>query len=270
MAEFKKIEICTKCSGLEVDEINSKAEVKDSCIGKCSKEFPELNGKFFGFINDEFTVCDTKEAFLGEIDESNSSIANRLTNSKVDEFIINTKKWRDEFNELRRIVLECGLAEELKWGQPCYMFERSNIVILSGFKEYIALAFFKGVLLKDSSGILIQPTENMQETRQIRFTNVSQIVELKSVIKSYIIEAVDAEKSGLKVNHEKRPELEIPEELQKKFDESPAFKTAFESLTPGRQRGYILFFSGAKQSKTREARIEKYTQQILDGKGLED
>ncbi|MGE6260133.1 YdeI/OmpD-associated family protein [Heyndrickxia sporothermodurans] len=192
------------------------------------------------------------------------------TNPKVDEFINKSKKWKKEYEKLRDIVLDCELTEEFKWMHPCYTFEKKNIVIIHGFKEYCALLFHKGALLKDTHGILIQQTENVQAARQIRFTNVQEIVEMEPILKDYIYEAIEVEKAGLEVNFKKNTELVIPEELQNKFDEIPALKTAFEGLTPGRQRAYILYFSGAKQSKTRESRVEKYMQQILDGKGLND
>jgi uncharacterized protein YdeI (YjbR/CyaY-like superfamily) len=168
------------------------------------------------------------------------------------------------------IVLDCGLTEELKWGVPCYTFEKSNVLVLSAFNEYCALSFFKGALLKDRNEILIRQTENTQATRQIRFTNVQEVCELESVLKSYIYEAIEVEKAGLKVDYKKTAEFIIPEEFQNKLDKVPALKTAFESLTPGRQRAYILYFSQPKQPKTRESRVEKYMQQILNGKGLND
>lgn len=191
-------------------------------------------------------------------------------NSKVNFFFRNAEKWQEELEKLRTIILECGLAEELKWGVPCYTFEKSNIVLIHDFKEYCALLFHKGALLKDTHSILVQQTENVQAARQIRFDSVGEIVELEPVIKAYINEAVEAEKAGLKVNYKKTAEFKVPEELQIRLDEDPVFKTAFKALTPGRQRGYILHFSAPKQSKTRESRIEKYRQQILDGKGLND
>src|SRR6267154_3516574 len=191
-------------------------------------------------------------------------------NPKVDFFFRKAKPWQEEFEKLRTLVLDCGLTEELKWGKPCYTFEKSNIVLIHGFKEYCALLFMKGALLKDANGILIQQTENVQAARQIRFTNVREIVEMESVLKAYIKEAIEVEKAGLEVDYKKTSEFVIPEEFQNRLDESPALKTAFDALTPGRQRGYILYFSAAKQSKTRESRVEKCVQQILDGKGLND
>jgi uncharacterized protein YdeI (YjbR/CyaY-like superfamily) len=166
------------------------------------------------------------------------------------------------------IVLECGLSEELKWGVPCYTFEKKNIVLIHGFKEYCAILFVKGALLNDAKGILITQTENVQAARQVRFTNVREIVEMEDILKAYIYEAIEAEKAGLKVNFKKTTEYIIPEEFQNKLDETPALKSAFGALTPGRQRAYILYFSAPKQSKTREARVEKYMQQILNGEEL--
>lgn len=168
------------------------------------------------------------------------------------------------------IILDCGLTEELKWGVPCYTFQKSNIVLMHGFKEYCALLFFKGVLLNDTNGILIQQTENVQSARQVRFTNVQEIVEMEPILKAYIFEAIKVEKAGLKVNFKKITNLNIPEEFQNKLDEIPALKTAFKALTPGRQRAYVLYFSAPKQSKTRKSRVEKCVQQILNGKGLND
>lgn len=192
------------------------------------------------------------------------------TNPKVDEFLSKAKKWRAEYEKLRSIVLDCELTEDFKWMHPCYTFEKKNIVLIHGFKEYCALLFQKGALLKDPYGILIQQTENVQAARQIRFTNVEEIMEMESILKAYIQEAVEVEKAGLEVNFKKHEEYSIPEEFQNKLDEMPALKTAFEALTPGRQRAYLLHFSAPKQAKTREARVEKCMQQILEGKGLND
>jgi uncharacterized protein YdeI (YjbR/CyaY-like superfamily) len=191
-------------------------------------------------------------------------------NPKVDFFFSKAKKWKEEFEKLRMIVLDCGLTEELKWGHPCYTFQKSNIVLIHGFKEYCALLFFKGALLKDANGILIQQTENVQAARQIRFTNVREIVRMKTILKAYIHEAIEVEKAGLKVDYKKTSEFNIHEEFQNKLDKIPALKTAFDGLTPGRQRGYIFYFSQPKQPKTRESRVEKCMQQILKGKGLND
>ena len=191
-------------------------------------------------------------------------------NPKVDEFIRDAKKWQEEFEKLRMIVLECGLTEELKWGVPCYTFQKNNIVLIHGFKEYCAILFIKGALLQDAQGVLIQQTQNVQAGRQIRFTNIREIDEIEPVLKAYIYEAIEVEKAGLKVDFKKNAELMFPEEFQKKLDEMPALKTAFEALTPGRQRAYNFYFSEPKQSKTREARVEKCMQLILDGKGLND
>jgi uncharacterized protein YdeI (YjbR/CyaY-like superfamily) len=191
-------------------------------------------------------------------------------NPKVDFYFTKAKKWQEELELLRTIVLNCGLTEELKWGVPCYIFEKSNIVLIHTFKDYCALLFFKGVLLKDTKGILIQQTENVQAARQVRFTGVKEIVKMKAILKAYIHEAIEVEKAGLKVPLKKTKEFTVPEEFQNKLYEMPALKTAFYALTPGRQRAYLLYFSSAKQSKTREARIEKYVKQILNGKGLDD
>jgi uncharacterized protein YdeI (YjbR/CyaY-like superfamily) len=189
-------------------------------------------------------------------------------NPKIDWYFSKAKKWREESEKLRTIVLDCGLTEELKWGKPCYTLQGSNIVLIHGFKDYCALLFFKGALLKDAKGILTQQTENVQAARQIRFTNVRDIDEMEPTLKAYIKEA--KEKAGLKVDYKKTSEFQIPEEFQNRLNEMPALKAAFDALTPGRQRGYLLYFSAPKQSKTRESRIEKCMQQILKGKGLND
>jgi len=195
-------------------------------------------------------------------------MTNSKTNPKVDDFLSKATKWKDEYEKLRAIVLDCELTEEFKWMHPCYTFNNKNVVLIHGFKEYCALLFHKGALLQDSHGILIQQTENVQAARQVRFTNVQEIVEMETILKAYIQEAIEVEKAGLQVK--KNTEFTIPEELQNKFDEIPPLKTAFEALTPGRQRAYIFYFSQAKQSKTRESRVEKCVQKILDGKGLKD
>ncbi|MGE7902801.1 YdeI/OmpD-associated family protein [Peribacillus sp. NPDC094092] len=195
-------------------------------------------------------------------------MTNSKMNLKVDEFLSKAKKWQVEYETLRNIVLDCDLTEEFKWMHPCYTFEKKNIVLIHGFKEYCALLFHKGALLKDTHGILIQQTENVQGARQIRFTNVQEIVATETILKAYIQEAIEIEKAGLELNFKR--EFIVPEELQNKFDEIPALKNAFEALTPGRQRAYILHFSQPKQSKTRESRVEKCMQKILDGKGLKD
>jgi uncharacterized protein YdeI (YjbR/CyaY-like superfamily) len=191
-------------------------------------------------------------------------------NPHVDIYLSKEQKWREELEQLRTIILDCQLTEEFKWGAPCYTFQKSNIVFIRGFKEYCALLFFKGALLNDANGILIKPGEDTQAGRQIRFTNAREIVEMEPILKAYIYEAIEVEKAGLKVDFKKTTEFIIPEEFQKKLDEIPALKTAFDALTPGRQRAYILYFSQPKQSKTRESRVEKYMQQILNGKGLND
>jgi uncharacterized protein YdeI (YjbR/CyaY-like superfamily) len=191
-------------------------------------------------------------------------------NPKVDAFLREAGPWREEMKELRTIVLDCHLNEELKWGKPCYTFQDSNVVLIHAFKEYCALLFFKGALLKDAGGILVQQTENVQAARQIRFASVREIVRMKSLLKSYVRNAIEVEKAGLQVNFKKTSEFTTPEEFRKKLDKMPALKTAFEALTPGRQRAYLLHFGAAKQSKTRESRIEKCLPQILEGRGLND
>lgn len=192
-------------------------------------------------------------------------------NPKVDVFLKEAEQWQAEFTKLRAIILGCQqLTEELKWGKPCYSFEGTNVVLIHGFKEYCAILFTKGALLKDPDGILIQQTENVQAARQIRFTNVREIARLEPILKDYIREAIEVEKAGLQVNYKKTSEFDVPEEFRNKLNENSALKAAFEALTPGRQRGYLLYFSAAKQSKTRESRIEKCMDLIFDGKGLHD
>jgi uncharacterized protein YdeI (YjbR/CyaY-like superfamily) len=197
-------------------------------------------------------------------------MAKSSMNPKVDFYFTKAKNWQEEFEKLRTIALDCQLDEELKWGCPCYTFQKKNIVLIHGFKEYCALLFFKGALLNDAHGMLIQQTEHVQSARQIRFTNVRDIVKAKSILKAYIFEAIEVEKAGLKVNFKQKTELVFPEEFQTKLDKNPKLKTAFEALTPGRQRAYNLYFSAPKQSKTRASRVEKTIRQILDGKGLND
>ncbi len=191
-------------------------------------------------------------------------------NLKVDFFFNKATQWQPEFKTLRTIILACGLTEELKWGVPCYTHRQTNIVLMHGFKDYCALLFVKGALLQDAGGLLVQQTENVQAARQIRFTSVREIVELEPILKSYIHEAIEVENAGLKVNYKKTTEFNMPEEFINQLEEVPGLQDAFEALTPGRQRAYLLYFSQPKQSKTRTARIEKCTQQILDGRGLND
>jgi uncharacterized protein YdeI (YjbR/CyaY-like superfamily) len=199
-------------------------------------------------------------------------------NPTVDFYFTKAQKWQEELKALRPIILGCGLTEELKWGVPCYTFENDKnsdknshkVVLIHVFKDYCAVLFFKGALLKDAKGILIQQTENVQAARQIRFTSVQQIAGMATVLKAYIAEAIAVEKAGLKVDMKPTAEFVMPEEFQTRLDKSPALKTAFETLTPGRQRAYLLHFAGAKQSKTREARVAKCMPQILNGKGLSD
>ncbi len=191
-------------------------------------------------------------------------------NPKVDFYFNKEQRWQEEITKLRTIALDCQLTEELKWGCPCYAFNHNNIVLIHVFKEYCAFLFFKGALLNDSKGILIQQTENVQAARQVRFTNIREIMELQATLRAYIFEAIEVEKAGLKVELKKTKEFAIADEFQHRLDENPALKIAFEALTPGRQRAYLLHFSQPKQAKTREARVEKYIPQILNGKGLDD
>ncbi|RWY50362.1 YdeI/OmpD-associated family protein [Mucilaginibacter gilvus] len=191
-------------------------------------------------------------------------------NTKVDFYFDRSKKWQEEIGRLRTIILGGGLTEELKWGCPCYTYQTNNIVLIHVFKEYCAVLFFKGALLNDVDGILVQQTENVQAARQVRFTTVREVVELELTLKAYIFEAIEVEKAGLKVDLKKTKEFAVPEEFQTKLDGTPGLKAAFEALTPGRQRGYLLHFSQPKQAKTREARAEKYIPQILSGKGIDD
>lgn len=197
-------------------------------------------------------------------------MADSRMNPKVDEFLGKAPKWRKEFEKLRMIILDCALTEEFKWGVPCYTFENKNVALIHGFKEYCAILFVKGALLKDTSGILIRQTENVQAGRQVRFTNAAEITAMETTLKAYLYEAIEVEKSGLEVDFKKNTEYAIPEELQNGFDGNPALQAAFEALTQGRQRAYLLYFSTPKQSKTRESRIEKYIPHILNGKGLND
>jgi len=191
-------------------------------------------------------------------------------NPKVDWFFDKDTQWQSAFKALRTIALDSGLSEELKWGHPCYTLKGKNVVLMHGFKDYCALLFHKGALLKDPEGILVQQTENVQSARQIRFTSKAQIIEMEATIKAYIYEAIEVEKAGLEVKLKKTSEFDMAEEFQAKLDENQDLKKAFEALTPGRQRGYLLHFSGAKQSKTRIARIEKCIPKIFEGKGLND
>jgi uncharacterized protein YdeI (YjbR/CyaY-like superfamily) len=191
-------------------------------------------------------------------------------NPKVDSFFQDAKKWQKEMEKLRTIILGCQLSEDLKWGKPSYSFQKGNIVLIHGFKEYCALLFFKGALLKDPKGILVQQTENVQAARQVRFTSLGEIVGMEATLKAYVREAIEVEKAGLEVSYKKTSDFKIPDEFQSRLNESPALQKAFAALTPGRQRGYLLYFAAAKQSKTREARIEKCRSQILHGKGLND
>ncbi len=191
-------------------------------------------------------------------------------NKDVDNFLSNLDKWQDELIRLRELILDCGLNEDFKWMHPCYTFNGKNIVLIHGFKDYCAILFYKGALLKDPKNILMRQTENTQSARQIRFTNVSEIQNLESTIRDYVLEAIEIEKAGLKVKMKKTSDYEVPRELDQKFTESPRLKKAFKNLTPGRQKGYLLHFSQPLQAKTRISRIEKNTERILNGKGLND
>jgi uncharacterized protein YdeI (YjbR/CyaY-like superfamily) len=193
-----------------------------------------------------------------------------ITNPLVDKYIQNTPEWQKQLERLRRILLACSLTEDVKWGVPCYTSRNRNIVLIHVFKDYCALLFFKGALLKDSHGVLVQQTRNTQAARQLRFTTVRDIATLEPVIKAYVREAIAVEEAGLSVSYKKTGDFNIPAEFQEKLAELPALRAAFEGLTPGRQRAYLLYFAAPKQSKTRAARIEKYLEQILEGRGLHD
>ena len=196
-------------------------------------------------------------------------MSDKVMNPKVD-FYFRKSRWQPELEQLRMIILDCGLTEELKWGCPCYTLQKKNIVLIHVFKEYCAILFFKGALLKDPKNILVQQTENVQAARQVRFTNVREIIQQERILKAYILEAIEVEKKGIKMELKKTNEFSMPEEFKKRLDKTRSLKNAFNELTPGRQRGYLLYFAAAKQSKTREARIEKSIPQILNGKGLDD
>ncbi|MBA3963606.1 MAG: YdeI/OmpD-associated family protein [Chthoniobacterales bacterium] len=193
-----------------------------------------------------------------------------MKNLKVDFYFAKARKWQKEIKKLRIIVLDCQLTEELKWGKPFYTFQNNNVAVIWSFKEHCALGFCKGALLQDAEGILVKPGENTQAVRRIPFTAVREIAEMEAILKRYLYEAIEIEKAGLEVTYKKTCDFIIPEELKNRFDELPAFKTAFHALTPGRQRGYVLYFSAPKQSRTRESRVEKYLPLILEGKGLND
>ncbi len=192
------------------------------------------------------------------------------TNPRVDEYVRNVERWQEELKTLRAIVLDCQLTEAFKWRQPCYTFQNGNVVILSGFKGFFSINFFKGSLLKDPHDLLVAPGENSQASRQIQFTSVQEIAEMEDILRAYIHEAIEVEKAGLKIEFKAKSEYAVPEELLCRFEDNPAFHDAFEALTPGRQKGYLLHFAGAKQPKTRTARIEKYRERIFDGKGMQD
>jgi hypothetical protein len=199
-----------------------------------------------------------------------NTVANSAMNPKVDDYLAQLKQWQDELTHMRRIALGSGLTEEIKWGQPCYMFGKTNVVILQGFKKYCAFLFFKGVLMDDPNGILVKTGENTEVGRQIRFNSVAEILEIEDVLKAYILHAADIEKSGAKLAPKPKSDLSLPGEFQRRLSDTPALQAAFDSLTPGRQRAYSFYFSEPKQTTTREARIEKCVQRILAGKGLND
>lgn len=192
------------------------------------------------------------------------------TNPNVDWFFEKPSPWQKAYRQLRKIVLDCGLTEELKWGKPCYTFQGKNVLLIHGFKDYCAVLFHKGALLQDTEGILVQQTEHVQAARQVRFAGVQEIAGLQHILKRYIYEAIAAEEAGLRVPLKKTKEFGMPEELRQKLKEVPGLKQAFEALTPGRQRGYLLYFSSAKRPETRANRVEKYIPAILRGKGLDD
>jgi uncharacterized protein YdeI (YjbR/CyaY-like superfamily) len=269
MSDDRKVEVCEYCSGFDVKELKGKVKASVGCMGKCSKKCPELQGKIYGYLNGAFVVCDTKEDFLQRIDQLEPYVPLSNQNAKVDGFLEHVEQWHEEFQALRKIVLDSELSEDLKWGQPCYTIDGRNVLILGGFKNYIALSFFKGALLKDQQGFLVQQTKNVQEARQFRFSSVDEILKMESVIKEYIKEAIQIEKAGMKVPVVEK-EMILPEELVQRFEEDVAFRDAFYSLTPGRQRAYAYYFSSAKQAKTRVSRIEKYVPKILEGKGMDD
>ncbi len=271
-APASRIEVCAYCSGVDVDELKRRANGKVTvhCIAKCAKQNPDLVGKAFGFLNGEFTACDTQEEFFARAEGLDAYVPRGDRNPLVDAYLEHLDAWRDEHEAIREFCLAGRLKEELKWGQPCYMFDGHNVLILGGFKHYVALTFFKGALLQDEAGLLVRQTENVQAGRQLRFKSVEEIAAQEATIRSYLDEAIRIEEAGLEVPDEKRPEKPIPDELQARFDADPAFQRAFLALTPGRQRGYLYFFNGAKQSATRAARIEKSAPRIFEGLGFDE
>jgi uncharacterized protein YdeI (YjbR/CyaY-like superfamily) len=271
-APASRIEVCAYCSGVDVDELKRRANGKVTvhCIAKCAKQNPDLVGKAFGFLNGEFTACDTQDEFFARIEGLGDYVPSGDLNPLVDAYLEHLDVWRDEHEAAREICLASRLKEELKWGQPCYGFDGHNVLILGGFKHYFALTFFKGALLKDVAGLLVRQTENVQAGRQLRFRSVEEIAAQAATIRRYIEEAIRIEEAGLEVPEEKRPDQPIPDELQARFDADPEFKSAFRALTPGRQRGYLYYFNGAKQSETRAARIEKSASRIFEGLGFDE
>ena len=265
-----RIEVCANCSGLDVVELKKRAKPTIHCIAMCSKQNPDLVGKAFGFLNGEFTVCDTQEEFFERIEGLGTYVPDSKRSPLVDAYLEHLDAWRDEHDALREICLASRLTEELKWGQPCYAIDGRNVLILGGFKRYVALTFFKGALLQDEGRLLVRQTENVQAGRQLRFRSVAEIAGQEALIRAYIGEAVEIEEAGLDVPVEVKPELPVPDELQARFDADPAFCAAFQALTPGRQRGYLFHFNGAKQSATRAARIERCAPRILEGFGIDE
>ena len=271
METTPKIEVCEYCSGVDVNALKAQYKIKVGCIGKCARKNPALNGKVYGFLNGEFVVCDTQAQFAARLETLGAYVPTGNKNPLVDAFLSTAENWRAEFDALRDIALSCGLTEELKWGQPCYTNDSgANIVILGAFKQYIAPSFFKGALLKDEKGLLVQQTENVQAGRQLRFKSVAEIVGARDTIAAYILEAIEIEKAGLEVPKAPKKEMELPAELESEFERNPTLLEAFYKLTPGRQRGYLFYFCSAKQAATRAARIEKYAPKIMNGLGIDD
>ncbi len=270
MENSSKIEVCGNCSGITVEELAKHGKAKIGCIGKCARKNPDIQGKVYGFLNGEFTICDTSEEFYEKVDQLEYFIPNSNRNPVVDAFLEHVSKWKEEFVVLRELCLKFEFNEVLKWGQPCYTINDKNVIILGEFKEYLAMTFFKGILLKDEKSILAPPRDEYQSDRQFRFHSVNEIMEIKTDIEKYIREAISNEKNGMKLPDVKRPEMEIPTELQDFFDQDHRFQEAFYALTPGRRRGYLLFFAKAKKSETKIARIEKYMPKIFDGYGIDE
>jgi len=271
-APVPRIEVCAYCSGVDVEELKRRTNGKVTvhCIAKCAKQNPDLVGMAYGFLNGEFTACDTQDEFLARVSGLGAYVPSGDRNPLVDAYLEHLDTWRGEHEAMREICLAGRLKEELKWGQPCYLFDGHNVLILGGFKHYFAMTFFKGALLKDEAGLLVRQTENVQAGRQLRFRSVEEIAGQAATVRGYIDEAIRIEEAGLDVPEEKRPDQPVPDELQERFDADPEFKRAFLALTPGRQRGYLYYFNGAKQSATRVARIEKSEPRIFEGLGFDE